>query len=269
MKTQISVIGCGWLGLDLAKQLIEEGFVVKGSTTSSDKLQALKKQSIEPFLVRLDPLGISGDYSRFLSGSETVIINIPPGLRKNPDKNHVSEIRHLMHAIEAESIKNVLYISSTSVFENEENFPIITAETAPNATSKVAKQLIAIEVMLQENPNFKTTILRFGGLFNKERHPARMLEGRNNLSNPEAPLNLIHKTDCISIILCILKKQLWSVTLNAAYPKHPNKKTYYSEYCKAAGLALPMYKTSEESKGKLIESKILVQLLNYSFQIEP
>ncbi len=47
------------------------------------------------------------------------------------------------------------------------------------------------------------------------------------------------------------------------------KKTYYSEYCKAAGLALPRYKTSEESKGKLIESKILVQLLNYSFQIEP
>ena len=40
--TKISILGCGWLGLPLAKALIENGFSVKGSTTSTDKLTALE-----------------------------------------------------------------------------------------------------------------------------------------------------------------------------------------------------------------------------------
>ena len=269
MKTQISVIGCGWLGMPLAKILVEEGFSVNGSTTSKEKLKLLEKFNINPFLVTLNASGISGHYSQFLTGSDTVIINIPPGLRKNPAKNHVAEIKHLIDAIEAHSIKNVLYISSTSVFEDDVNFPIIKANTIPNATSNSAKQLIEIEHMLQANSNFKTTILRFGGLVDTDRHPSKFLSGRANASNPEAPLNLIHKTDCIAIIIAILKKELWDVTLNAAYPKHPAKELYYLNYCKRHNLPLPTYNYTEKSKGKIIDNTTLVQLLNYTFQVEP
>lgn len=47
--TKISILGCGWLGLPLAKALIENGFSVKGSTTSTDKLTALENDGITPF----------------------------------------------------------------------------------------------------------------------------------------------------------------------------------------------------------------------------
>lgn len=269
MKTQISIIGCGWLGFPVAKQFVEEGFRVKGSTTSKNKLEILKQHQINPFLIALTEEGILGDYSAFLSESETVIINIPPGLRKDPTKNHVAEIKHLIHAIEKHGVKNVLYISSTSVFEEASDFPIITAETIPNATSRIAKQLIEIEQMLQANHNFKTTILRFGGLVDDERHPSKYLAGRQDISDPEAPINLIHKTDCIAIISAILKKDLWNMALNAAYPNHPSKKDYYKAQCKNQNLPLPKFNSSAESKGKIIESKMLVQLLSYSFKVEP
>lgn len=269
MKTQISIIGCGWLGLPLAQKLVEQRFSVNGSTTSKEKLQRLKQFQIKPFLVSLDETGISGNYSNFLTGSETIIINIPPGLRRNPTKNHIAEIKHLIQAIEANSIKNVLYISSTTVFEDEANFPVIKTETKPNATSSTAQQLIEIEQILQTNTNFKTTILRFGGLIDEERHPSKFLSGRDNISNPDAPLNLIHKADCIAIILAILEKELWDVSLNAVYPKHISKETYYSAYCKREGLPLPTYNTSKESKGKVIDSTTLVRLLEYTFKVEP
>ena len=269
MKTQISIIGCGWLGLPLAKTCIEEGFSINGSTTSKDKLDDLKAFQIKPFLISLNASEISGNYSEFLTGSDTVIINIPPGLRRNPTKNHVAEIKHLMLEIEKHAVKNVLYISSTSVFENEANFPIITSKTLPNGTSNIAKQLIEIEQMLQENSNFNTTILRFGGLIDDERHPSNFLAGRDNVSNPNAPINLIHKTDCISIIITILKKQLWNISVNAAYPKHTTKKDYYSNCCKQKNLPPPSFNYSQESKGKIIDSSILVQLLNYRFKVKP
>lgn len=269
MKAQISIIGCGWLGLPLAKVLVENGYVIKGSSTSKDKLETLRKHQIQPFLVTLNASGITGEYAQFLTGSATAIINIPPGLRKNPNKNHLAEIEHLMHAMEAQSIKNVLYISSTSVFKDAVDFPVITAETPPNAISDSANQLIKIEQMLQANSNFNTTILRFGGLVDDTRHPAKFLAGREQISNPKAPINLIHKTDCIAIIRTIIEKKLWNQTLNAAYPKHPNKKDYYTNYCKQNELEVPTYNFSEESKGKIIDSSTLVQLLDYNFKEIP
>ncbi|SDG70092.1 NAD(P)H-binding protein [Winogradskyella thalassocola] len=269
MKTQISIIGCGWLGLSLAQKLVEEDYTVNGSTTSKDKLQVLQKHRINPFLITLTETSISGSYSEFLTGSATVIINIPPGLRNNPNKNHVAEIKLLIYEIEKHGIKNVLYISSTSVFEDGQNFPVITDKIVPNTTSESGKQLIEIEQMLQANSNFKTTILRFGGLVGDERHPAKFLSGKTNISNPEAPINLIHKTDCLAIISSILKNKLWNITLNAAYPEHPNKDVYYVNYCKHHNLPLPKFNSSEKSKGKIIESKLVVQLLNYTFKVSP
>lgn len=269
MKTQISIIGCGWLGLPLAKALVHKGYPVNGSTTSNNKLQVLQQHHITPFLIHLDASGILGNTTQFLSGSKTVIINIPPGLRKNPDKNHVAEIGHLIDALEAHAIENVLYISSTSVFEDEYDFPVIKANTVPNATSKAAKQLIEIERKLMDSPSFNTTILRFGGLVGSQRHPSRFLAGKTNVADPEAPINLIHRSDCIGIILAIIEKGLWNLSLNAAYPEHPSKKVYYTNRCNEEGLPLPSFNTSEKSKGKLIDVSTLVQLLEYPFGTAP
>ena len=269
MKKQISVIGCGWLGFPLAKFLIKEGFMVKGSTTSNEKLEILQKNNIEGYIVHLNESIISGNYSDLLAGSETVIINIPPGLRNNPSKNHVAEITHLVSAIDKYNIKNVLYISSTSVFMDEIHFPEITDTTLPNATSNSAKQLIKIEQMLQNNSNFNTTILRFGGLFDNKRHPAKYLSGRTHIANSKSPINLIHKEDCIEIINSILKNKLWNVSLNAVHPSHPNKKAYYSAYCKHHNLPIPEFNTSLRSKGKIVNSIKLVQLWDYTFKHTP
>ena len=40
-KETITILGCGWLGLPLAQTLVKEGYSVKGSTTTEDKLEVL------------------------------------------------------------------------------------------------------------------------------------------------------------------------------------------------------------------------------------
>lgn len=269
MNKQISIIGCGWLGLPLAKHFISEGYTIKGSTTSVARLKLLQNANVNGFIVHLHESGIEGNLLECLEGSETLIINIPPGIRNNPNKNHIAEITHLIEGIEKSFVKNVLYISSSSVYMDEENFPVIEATTKPNSNSKTGKQLIKIEKILQDNPNFKTSILRFGGLFDKKRHPAIYLSGKKNIANPNAPINLIHKKDCIAIISKIINSRLWSINLNAVYPNHPNKKEYYTNYCIAQNLVPPEFNFEEKSKGKLISSSKLVQLLNYEFKHAP
>ena len=67
--TQISILGCGWLGLPLAKKLIEKKYSVNGSTTSEKKLSILKDAGINPFLVTLDSESVSESITDFLAES--------------------------------------------------------------------------------------------------------------------------------------------------------------------------------------------------------
>ncbi|WP_411766020.1 SDR family oxidoreductase [Winogradskyella sp. A3E31] len=266
MKNQISIIGCGWLGLSLAQFLISKNYPVKGSTTSSEKLPELKKQNIQPYVIELNEKGVNGDVDEFLNGTSTVIINVPPGLRRNPDKNHVLEIEHLISHVEKSSVSKVIYISSTSVYANTENLETVTEDSPTRPDSENGKQLLAIENRLLENKNFKTIVLRFGGLFGSDRHPAKYLSGRKSIKNPKAPVNLIHKEDCIHIIHQLINQDSWQLTLNAVTPHHPSKKEYYTSYCQSKKMPLPEFDFSSPSKGKIIDTSKLVQLLNYSYK---
>ena len=80
-QDKIGIIGCGWLGLPLAKSLISNNYKVKGSTTRKNKLTVLKKEGIDPFLIEITDNSISESISSFLKGLDILIINIPPRIR--------------------------------------------------------------------------------------------------------------------------------------------------------------------------------------------
>ena len=92
MNKHISIIGCGWLGFPLASELVKNGHIVKGSTTSPSKIEDLKHAGIIPFLISISEEGIAGDIGNCLKNSEILIINIPPGLRKNPKANFIKQM---------------------------------------------------------------------------------------------------------------------------------------------------------------------------------
>jgi nucleoside-diphosphate-sugar epimerase len=261
----IGILGCGWLGLPLAKELIEEGYKIKGSTTSKDKLNELSNAGIEDFLISLNEEGIQGNIEKFLEGIDALIINIPPKLRGNKKENFVSKILYLIGEIEDTSIKRILFIGSTAIYAN--NNAIITEKTKPEPETESGIQLLKVEEILSANPNFKTTILRFGGLFNDDRHPANFLSGRKNVMNPNAPVNLIHLSDCIKIIKLIIKKNIWGNTFNAALPNHPTKKEYYTKQSLKKGLEPPEFNSETLSQGKIIDSTKLINELNYKFEV--
>ena len=203
--TKISILGCGWLGLPLAKVLVKNGFSVKGSTTTQDKIDVLKRSGIEPFLFALNPENIQGNAISFLEHSEVLIINIPPKLRGNSKEDFVGKMKTLNPFIEKSSVEKVLFVSSTSVYADEN--VIVTEETPPQPETESGRQLLQSEQLLQNNTHFKTTIVRFGGLIGEDRHPIRFLSGRDAIENPNAPINLIHLEDCIGIITQIIQEK--------------------------------------------------------------
>lgn len=267
---RISILGCGWLGLPLAQKLIETGFEIKGSTTSESKLEVLHSNKIEPFLIALSEDKIIGNISEFLNDSEILIIDIPPGLRKitetTSEKTFVNKIKTLLPFIENSNIEKVIFISSTSVYGDSDTIPTVTEESVLYPDTESGKQLIEVENLFRNNTNFETSIIRFGGLIGEDRNAVKMLAGKTNIANPEAPINLIHQEDCIGIICEMLQQNCWNETFNAVAPFHPTRKEYYTKKAITLNLPKPEFTENETSIGKIVSSEKLEKILGYSFR---
>ena len=281
--SQISILGCGWLGLPLAKSLLEKGFSVNGSTTSVEKIAVLEKAGIHPFLVSLSAVEVLEEtkisIENFLENSNVLIIDIPPKLRGDSSDTStalsmtfVAKIQNVIPFIEKSSVEKVIFVSSTSVYSDDNS--IITEAMIPNPDTDSGRQLLEAEQLLQSNSNFQTTILRFGGLIGEDRHPIKFLAGRKNIENPEGPINLTHQIDCIGIIEEILKHPETSGQIdksnevfNAVAPFHPTRKDYYTQKAIELNLPLPEFDESKTSTGKTILSDKVESILNYKFEI--
>ncbi|MFT6748597.1 MAG: nucleoside-diphosphate-sugar epimerase [Flavobacterium sp.] len=264
-----SILGCGWLGLPLAKKLVADGFKIKASKTNSQDFDSLKSFGISPFVIELTPEKSVGNFESFLKEASFLIIDIPPGLRNitNDTDSFINKIKHCIPFIEASSVKQVVFISSTSVYGDSENYLENTTEnTAVNPDSESGRQLVLVEKLLLENLNFKTTILRFGGLIGPNRNPIKYLAGKKNVANPYAPINFIHQEDCIEIIRKMVSNSPSENRIfNAVAPFHPTRKNYYKEKAKEENLEIPEFDTVKKSIGKKISSQKLQSNLDYTF----
>lgn len=260
MSKQISILGCGWLGLPLAKFLVEKNFKVNGSTTNPSKLDFLHNKGIKSFLINLNP-GLNNAGKFF--NAETLIINIPPPRVDNKVEYHRKQIEAVLNEVKKSALKNVIFVSSTSVYGNPDK--IITEESELNPESDSGKALVEAESLLTSQKNINVTVLRFGGLIGYERNPGKFLAGRKDLKDGTAPVNLIHRDDCISIIYNIIIQNIWGEIFNACMPVHPTKKEFYSAAARKLDLILPQFSEDSASKGKEIDPKKLIGMLNYKF----
>jgi len=251
---RVSILGCGWLGLPLAKAL-HTNYQVLGSSTNTDTLKELSKIGVQPFLITLKQL--ESDTLRSFLQADVLIITVPP-----KPADFVKSIETLIKQIEKGStkhhnsgnyktIKKVIYCSSISVYGNQTG--IITEKTLVKPETENAKKMVDVEQMLLQNSAFETTILRFGGLIGKNRHPAKHLSNKI-LKNSEDSINLIHLTDCIGVIETVLTQNLIGI-YNIVAPHHPSKIEYYSKICEQLKIPLPKINTSTNSQNKLVSSK--------------
>lgn len=262
----ISVLGCGWFGMPLAIRLVRAGFQVNGATTTPAKRERMKEHHISDFLIQLDPGLRSEARPDAFFDADALVLNIPPG-RGNTASRYRLMMDNLMPHIAGSGIQLVIFISSTSVYPNL-NRTVVESDAGGGELSKGGAIMIETEQLLLQRSEFKTTVLRFGGLYGNDRHPARYLAGRSGLSDPAAPVNLVHLEDCIRITERILRQQLGGEIFNVVCDEHPNRKTYYSEMTRRLGLKKPEFVESDAhpSEWKQVSNRYVKQKLPYSFK---
>lgn len=263
---KIGILGCGWLGMALAKQLILNDYNVKGSTTRSEKLGDLKKSGIKAYQINLNSNSLCGDFERFLNGLDVLVITIPPQLSK-PEMNLYESLNFLFTQYDFTNLKKLIYISSTGVFADGID-KVYNENSQPNNESSRGKHLIALEELIKFQHQVKNRIiLRYGGLIKHDgRHPVHFLSGIENITNPKSPINLIEQKDAVDLLIKIIEKAEHFNIYHGVNPSHPSRQVYYTQKAKTLNLNPPIFDKTEISIGKIIQSKITQDALNFEYK---
>ena len=258
----VSILGCGWYGKALALALIKDHFSVKGSVTSEDKFQILQQEGIRPYLLKLgnEDLPMPQDFFN----CDILVISIPPRTRSGEGDSYLAKLSAVINSILMNGVKKVIYISSTGVYSEQNKTVTELDEPLPdNASGHI---LLDAEKLFSKQTEFKTTIIRFGGLVGPGRHPGRFFAGKTAIPNGKAPVNMIYQSDAVGITEAIITQDLFGYTVNACAPDHPEKGTFYPMMASLGGYPIPQF-IDELQNWKLVESVYLKTLLNYKFQV--
>lgn len=247
---KISILGCGWLGFPLTQYLMTMGYRVKSSTRSLNRYNKLIEAGLPAFVFDID--NPQNQMSDFLQ-TDLLVINIT--------SKNLQGFARLISEIEQAGVKKVLFVSSTSVYGNINK--LIGEEDHAELESS---PLFQIEQMFVQNPTFLTSIVRFSGLIGYSRHPGRFFRSGKIIPQADAPVNLIHRDDCIGIISLIIEQEVWGEVFNACADTHPSKREFYSHTRKLLGLNAPEFANDAESGYKIISNNKLKRMLGYQFK---
>ena len=241
----ISILGCGWLGLPLARQLVQQGHQIKGSTTSQEKIEVMKSIGIIPYLIKLteeEPQWVD-----FLK-TDVLVITIPI--------KEINPFKYLIKTL-ASTVK-IIYTSSTAIY--------LPSKEPINEKNALDTQhpLLAIEQVIRNSEN-PSTIIRLAGLFDQRRHPGRWFANKV-LTHPNGPVNLIHLDDCLGIIEKIITHQVWNEIFNACANEHPSRKDFYSRASRALGSPPPQI-NEQKTSIKIIDNRWIKKKLDFSFHV--
>jgi nucleoside-diphosphate-sugar epimerase len=272
MTSPVSILGCGWLGRPLGVHLVDRGRRVRGSTTTADKVDALRQDGIESTLLTLDP-GLSEDDPDALFQSPILVLTVPPPRGADDVRTRYRrQIDAVRDAAVEGTVDWVIFTSSTGVYPNveqtvtEADCPPGQPDALPGPRRATGAAVLEVERLLKETPDFDTTIVRLGGLYGADRNPGRFLAGRTDVGRPQAPVNLLHRDDAVGVCATLLDQDVRGEVFNACADEHPTRKAFYTRAAAALGLEPPTFDETDTTTGKRVSNAKIKTRCDYQFQ---
>jgi hypothetical protein len=202
--SQTFCFGKGWLGNLMQEQAQQEGIEFDGSTTKGTE-QSLK-------------WNIGEEVPKEVNG-KAIIVAIPSS------KWNIDQLVDFMKSLSKHSIAHLTWVSSTGAFEGD-GLVSEYSEAPPRMTNEKAKR-----IQHQEEIAFsyfpKASIVRLGGLFGFERHPAKFFTNGRTIPNGEATANMIHGIDAAKLVLTCSQLKVQGLVVGVP-PELPSRRAFYT-----------------------------------------
>ncbi|MFZ6051412.1 SDR family oxidoreductase [Halocola ammonii] len=258
MNKTITIIGCGWLGLELGKALVKKNFKVKGTTTNKEKLETLGSHGIKGSVLSLGHK-FDGNWGDLLQ-TDVVVVDIPPSISpQNPEL----PLRQIRDAISHSKCQRVIYTSATSVYPSH-NSTVTEKDAKYIESPHSGTVMLDLEDVFTDSDGFDTTVLRLAGLVGGDRLPGKSRAGKS-VKNGGAPMNLVHRSDVINAIEAVINQDYFGDVFNVCADAHPTRKEFYTTVAQKLNLELPVFEDNEKGDFKIVSNEKIKKEIGVKF----
>ncbi|KQS25477.1 NAD-dependent epimerase/dehydratase family protein [Dyadobacter sp. Leaf189] len=266
-KKRISILGCGWLGIALAQRLVGDPITsqIKCSTTSESKLAKFNALGFEGFLLDLTP-GFTADSEKVNAffDVDSLVVSLPPRSSQHEPGFYAQQIQAVVSSVRESPVKEVLFISSTSIYPDLNR--TVTEEDVTTPEESAYSEMVQAEQLITSlRPQCTASILRFGGLLGYNRIPGKYVQGKKDMTTGTVPVNYIHRDDGAAITLEMLKQGVCNETFNIVAPLHPTRSEIYIDTCAQFGWEAPTFADGRQPDFKIVSNRKLTETYKYDF----
>lgn len=232
----VLIIGCGYVGQRLARQLLAEGCSVTGMVRSAASAQALAALGIDAVQADLDADAALPALPS--TGAEVYYFAPPPGEGEDDPR-----LRRVLAAFVGALPRRIVYLSTSGVYGDcagawvDEYHPL-------NPTTARARRRAAAETTLAEwssDTGLPVVILRVPGIYGPGKLPLERLRKRLPLLRAEdSPFtNRIHVDDLIRVCRAAMTRGRPGAAYNVSDGQPSNMTDYFNRIADRAGLPRP------------------------------
>jgi len=275
---RVLIVGCGYVGLPLAAELVRQGHEVFGVRRSATADAALKAAGIQPLIADVtQPETLAA-----LPGPFDWVINTVASTRGGSSEDYrqvyLQGTRNLIDWLAASPPKKFVYTSSTGVYGQDDGS--LVKETSPTEPSaETAQVLVETEQVLltaARERRFPAVILRVAGIYGPDRGHLFKQYLRNAAVIPgkgDRILNMIHRDDLVGVILAALKAGRPGEVYNAVDDEPVAQLAFFRWLSETLGRDLPPFGPAETEvsrkrglTSKKVSNRRLRMELGYRFQ---
>jgi nucleoside-diphosphate-sugar epimerase len=130
---------------------------------------------------------------------------------------YVKGLNHLIDALAGQTLKRLIFISSTSVYSQDDDSWV--DETSPASPLRFSGKQILGGEQIALNSGQPATVVRFSGIYGptRQRFLAEVIEGRINPQSPAPFSNRIHENDAANAVEHLAQMALSGQTLQDLY----------------------------------------------------
>jgi nucleoside-diphosphate-sugar epimerase len=193
----VSIVGCGYTGLRLAKRWLERGATVRGLATRPESLAEIAASGSEAVALNLDVEPADGDLAKPDFAGHLVYYAVPPA----PSGSTDPRLERFLASLTVNPAR-IVYLSTTGVYGDRAG-QCVDEDTPPQPTTPRAQRRLAAETGLRgwaEQRAVSWCILRVPGIYGPGRLPLERLRQREPAILPEqaTPSNRIQVEDLVS-----------------------------------------------------------------------
>ncbi|MCL4788288.1 MAG: SDR family oxidoreductase [Verrucomicrobia bacterium] len=240
---RVLIVGCGYVGLPLGRELVRQGHEVFGLRRSAAADAELQSAGLKPIHADITKPETLAALPRAFDWVVNCAASGGGGVG-DYRQIYLEGTRHLIEWLGGSALRKYVYTSSTSVYGQDDG-SWVTESDATEPPTETGRVLVETEALLRsavKEKNFPAAILRVAGIYGPERGFwfKQLLSGEARIEGSgERFLNMIHRDDVVGGIIAALESGKPGEVYNSADDEPVRQFDFFAWLAHRLGRAMP------------------------------